>query len=54
MAQRQIGRKHRKIRLLRERYPHVRLKLFTRRALTELWARFGLSGTSLDPDLARA
>lgn len=32
-------RKNRKIRLLREHYPHVRVKLFTRRDVERLFAR---------------
>lgn len=43
MSQRQIGRKHRKIRLLQERFPHVRLKLLSRKSLAELWARYGIA-----------
>ena len=54
MGQRQLGRKHRKIRLLKERYPHVRLRLFSRKALIELWARFGVPGAALGTGFAHA
>ncbi|MBU6429450.1 MAG: hypothetical protein KGR26_10595 [Cyanobacteria bacterium REEB65] len=43
MGQRQLTRKHRKIRTLRERYPHVRVRLLGRKHLEALWGRFGLA-----------
>lgn len=39
-----ITRKNRKIRELREKYPDVNIKLFTRRDFETLLARFGMNG----------
>ncbi len=48
MGRRQMSRKHRKIRKLKAQYPEVRLRLFGRKHLEQLWARFGLSRSALD------
>ena len=42
LKQRLITRKHRKIRRLRELYPHVRIKLFYRRDIERLAQRYRL------------
>src|ERR671929_600904 len=42
MQQRLVTRKNRKLRKLRERYPHVNVKLFYRRDIERLAQRFGL------------
>ena len=42
LRQQLITKKHRKIRLLKERYPHVNVKLVNRRAFGELLRKYGL------------
>ena len=42
MRQELITKKNRKIRRLRERYPHINIKLFTRRDFRTLLARWGM------------
>jgi hypoxanthine phosphoribosyltransferase len=42
MKQSLVTRKNRKLRKLRERYPHVRIKLFYKRDLERLAQRYGL------------
>lgn len=46
MKQSLVTRKNRKIRKLRERYPDVRIKLFYRRDLERLAAKYGLKPAS--------
>jgi hypothetical protein len=43
MKQSLVTRKHRKIRKLRERYPDVKIKLFTRRDFERLAQKYGLN-----------
>jgi hypoxanthine phosphoribosyltransferase len=43
MRQKLIRKKNRKIRRLRERYPHVNIKLFTRHDFRTLLAHWGMS-----------
>ncbi len=40
MSPRQISRKNRKIRRLREAYPHVRIQLWNRRHIQEMLAKY--------------
>lgn len=42
MSPRQISRKNRKIRQLREAYPHVRIQLWNRRHIREMLAKYGI------------
>ena len=46
MKQSLVTRKNRKLRKLREQYPHVRIKLFYERDFERLAARFGLRKAS--------
>jgi len=43
MKQSLVTRKHRKIRKLRERYPDIKVKLFTRRDFERLGQKYGLN-----------
>ena len=43
MRQKLITRKNRKIRQLRERYPHINIKLFTRKDFRTLLAHWGMT-----------
>jgi len=47
MKQSLVTRKHRKIRKLRERYPDVKVKLFTRRDFERLARKYGLTHHTL-------
>ncbi len=49
MKQSLIGRKHRKLRRLRELYPQVRIKLLYRRDYQELLAKYGFDPADAEP-----
>ena len=46
MKQSLVTRKNRKLRKLREQYPHIKIKLFYERDFERLAARFGLQKAS--------
>ncbi|MBM3268336.1 MAG: hypothetical protein FJZ01_11865 [Candidatus Sericytochromatia bacterium] len=42
MSPRQLSRKHRKLRLFRAAYPHLRIQLWNRRQIQSLLAKYGI------------
>src|SRR5207302_1207522 len=49
MRQRLVTRKNRKLRLLRERYPGINIRLLYRHDYYELLAKYGQGLTAIDP-----
>jgi hypoxanthine phosphoribosyltransferase len=49
MKQSLVRRKNRKLRLLRQLYPHIQIKLLYRRDFQRLLAGFGLPATAIEP-----
>ncbi len=42
MSSRQLSRKHRKLRMFRSVYPHLRIQLWNRRHINSLMAKYGI------------